>query len=95
MSSRHSWKSIVLEYSEQVILKDVTPCQIQKDLNTQVLDRYIDVFPKVCTDSVRYCYNKISVLIKGIYKKQYIGSKLNLRVNQINQNSKHNLKSIF
>ena len=94
MSSRHSWKSIVLEYSEQVILKGVTACQIQKDLNTQLLDRYIDVFPKVCTDSVRHRYNKISVLIKGIYKKQYIESKLNLRVNQINQNSKH-LKSIF
>ena len=94
MSSRHSWKSIVLEYSEQVILKDVTACQIQKDLNTQLLDRYIDVLPKVCTDSVRHRYNKISVLIKGIYKK-HIESKLNLRVNQINQNSKHNLKSIF
>ena len=66
----------------------VTACQLQWDLNTCVLERYTDMFPEVCTDSVRYRYNKIisfnkRYLQEHVYKKynKYI-SKLNLRVNQ-------------
>ena len=51
---------------------NVTAFQIQRNLNTKVLDGYTDIFPKVCADSVRYCYNKIISLNKGICKKQYI-----------------------
>ena len=46
------------------------------------------MFPKVCTDSIRSHHNKISFnkryLQEHAYKKhnKYIGSELNLRVNQ-------------
>ena len=46
----------------------VTACQIQRELNTEVLDGYTDMFAIVCTNSIRYHYNKIISLIKGIYK---------------------------
>ena len=45
---------------------NVTVCLIQRDLNTEVLGGYTDMFPKVCTNSIRYRYNKIISLIKGI-----------------------------
>ena len=71
-------------------------CQIQRDLNTKVLDRYTDMFPKVCTDSIRYSYNKIESFNKRyLQETEYIQSRLNLRVDQINQDSKYNLKSVF
>ena len=45
------------------------------------------MFPKVYTDSIRYCSNKIISLNKRylqerVYKKHNIESKLNLRVKQ-------------
>ena len=67
----------------------VTACQLQWDLNTYVFDGYTDMFPKVCADPIRYCYNKIisfnkRYLQEHFYKKhnRYIESKLNLRINQ-------------
>ena len=56
------------------------------------------MFPKVCTDSIRYRNNKIISFDKRyLQETKYvqIQSKLNLRISQIKQNSKHNLKSIF
>ena len=50
------------------LIAHVTACSIQRDLNTDVFGGYTDMFPIACTNSIRYHYNKIISLIKGIYK---------------------------
>ena len=66
----------------------VTACQIQRDLKFKVPGGYTDLFPKVCTDSIRSRHNKISFnkryLQEYVYKEhnKYIESELNLRVNE-------------